>query len=217
MKKLFYCFVVGMMFLSSLVVSGVTVDNNDTPVTEKENIVPYVPCMGVYKIYNWDPVRYDIEVDDTHESIYNDTEGWETSEGYKNVTIEWEINKEEGLVIDRSFSLTLFWKVREWLSPPFSILRFFMRYTGNLRVESYRIIGQKTVKPKEWWPLYPISISWGPGDTFPKKGTVEIKLHFTKKDISDMNIVAFLWAGRGSFFNYDFAVIHAHFNTPTPP
>ena len=220
MKKVFYCFVVGMMFLSSLVVSGVTVDDNDTPVTEKENFVPYVPCMGIFKIYTWDPVRFDVEIDDEHQNIYNDSEGWETSEGYKNVTIGWEINKQEGLVLDRTFSVTLFWRIREWPTPPIELLRFFMRYTGNVRVNSYRIIGEtehQTVHPREWRPLYPITLTWGPGDTFPKTGTVEIELHFTKKDISDMNLVAFLWAGRGGFFNYDFGVLHLHFNTPTPP
>ena len=88
MKKVIYILVVGMLFLGSFVVSGVTVDNYDTSVTEKGS-TEYIPCIGRFNIYITDPQRYDVELDDKHEDIWLDQPygGW--SDTIKVKTVRW--------------------------------------------------------------------------------------------------------------------------------
>ena len=115
-----------MLFLGSLVVSGVTVDNNDTSVDSRDNFGDeLIPCMGTFNIYIWDPLRYDVELDDEHFDLYNDTWSSDFSRNAtKYVRFDWIVHKEPGLALTGSFSHTFYWRIREWGRPPFSILTF---------------------------------------------------------------------------------------------
>lgn len=190
MKKVFYCFIVGMMFLSSLVASGVTIDNNDTPTTEKDNFgAEYIPRIGTFHIYVWDPDRYDVELDDNHEDIYN----WTTTNKTKEVRFDIDVHND----INDTGSTIVFWRIREWLRPPFAFLTYFLSYTGDIRVKGYnerrRMIGH--------------TISWNESGSYEDSFYVTIEIQNFNEH---MQCTGFIWGGLGSQ-NWDFSVLHLHF------
>lgn len=225
MKKVFYCFAVGMLFLGSFVVSGIAGDNNDMPITEKEKS-EYIPVMGTFHVYIWDEIRYDVELDDNHEDIYIDK--WDNADvnKTKQVMFNYTVHNPGNLEIKGKHSHTFYFRIRQWPPPPLSVWFFLMRYTGQITVDSCdytNCVTKDNDDLREGKLMIPMKINWNQSSSFHEQsGSVLVNITF-KSWPNDINIVGLMWAGwggilSGSLYNYDFSVLHVGFyEEPSPP